>query len=154
MTRRIRRRGAAIVELALFLPFLFLLIFGTVEVARVQDVHQILSAAASTGGRQASLGTQTNAQIQQAVLSYLRSAGIPTTHVTVTVSDLTASGLDASQAVQLDNLQVTVTIPAGDVSWTGTTLVISNSTRVVASAQWISARGQVYPTGVTVPPGY
>ena len=154
MQRAQRRRGAAIVELALFLPFLFLLLFGTVEVGRVLDVQQVLTEAASTGGRQASLGTQTNAQVQQAVLNYLKSAGIPTKNVTVTISNLTRPSLDASQAVQLDNLKVSVTIPAGDITWTGTTLVIGNSTLIGVNSQWVSACGQVYPTGVTVPQGY
>jgi len=148
------RRGVAAVECALLLPFLFLILFGTLEVGRVLDVHEILTQAASTGGRQASLGTQTNAQVQQSVLNYLSFAGIPTTHATVTVSDLTQPGVDVSQATQLDTLQVLVTLPAGDITWTGTTLVISNTSLIVGQSCWNSARGLVYPSNVTVPPGY
>jgi len=148
------RRGSAAVELALLLPFLILILFGTIEVGRVLDVQGILTQAAASGGRQASLGTQTNAQVRQTVLNYLTSAGIPTTNATVTVSDLTQPGLDATQATQLDKLQVTVTLPAGDITWTNTTLVISNTTLVKASCQYVCTCGLVYPTNVSAPPGY
>ena len=152
--RTYRRRGTALVELAIVLPLLILFLLGTIEVGRVLDVQQILAQAASTGGHQASLGTQTNAQVQQAVLNYLKSAGIPTTNAIISVANLTRPGVDASQAVQLDNFEVTVALPAGDISWTGTSLLVGRSDPIVARSQWVSARGRVYPSDITVPPGY
>jgi len=154
MNHKAHARGTAIIEALLVLPLLLLVLWGTVEFGRFMDVQQILNQAAGTGARQASQGTQTNAQVQQTVLNYLHSANIPTTHAIVTVRDRTQPSLDVSQASQLDNLEVTVSVPAADITWTGTYLVMSPTSLVNARCEWVSARGQVYPTGITVPLGF
>src|SRR5689334_20071830 len=86
------RQGVAAVEFAVVLPFLLLLLAGIWEVGAMVEVQQILSNAAHVGGRQASTGLNTNAQVQQAVLQYLQNAGLPTQNVTVTVTDVTSGG--------------------------------------------------------------
>ena len=106
--RRQCRRGVATVELAVVLPVLVTLFLGMCEVGRALNATILLQNAAAVGGRLASIGQSTNAQVKQAVLTYLTVSGIPTTNAVVTVSDLTQPGTDVGKAATLDKLQVTV----------------------------------------------
>src|ERR1700730_9194464 len=84
-TLRPTPRGAsASVELALLSPVLLALLFGVWEVGRLVQMQQIVDNAAREGARQAARGDLTSAQVQSAVLNYLRDAGINTTGVTFT----------------------------------------------------------------------
>jgi Flp pilus assembly protein TadG len=142
-----RRQGAAAVELAVTLPMLVTMLLGILEMGRVLEMQQLLGNAAREGGRQASTGLLTNAQVAQVVTAYLSESdlNLNTSHVNVTVSDLTNPGVDATQASQLDQLQVVVTIPYGDVSLVKTNLMFSPSTLLTASANWPSQVDKPYP---------
>jgi Flp pilus assembly protein TadG len=148
------RRGVAAVELAVVSPLLVWLLIGVWEVGRLLDVQTVVQNAAGVGGRQASAGASTNAQVQQAVIAYLQSAGLPTQNAAVTVQNLTTSGADASQATQLDKLQITVSVPFHDVSWGVSGFTTNASTQVSATAFYYSARVDPYPPTIVVPPGY
>ena len=148
------RRGVAAVEFALTAPLLLLFLLGIWEMGRVVDVEQMLNNAAAQGGRQASTGVYTNAQVQSMVVNYLAMAGLPTQDVVVTVSDLTNPGTDVSQATQLDQLQVSVTIPYSDVRWTTASLVMTPTTLLKGQAVWYSAMNAAYPSNISVPSGY
>jgi Flp pilus assembly protein TadG len=149
-----QRRGVAAVELALLLPFLLILLLGSWEVGRMVEVNQVLDNAVREGARQAASGQLTNAQIQQVVVAYLQNAGLPTGNVVVTVTDLTAPGTDATAATQMDHFQVTVSMPFNDVRWVNLYLVSNSTSQLNAQATWFSLVDQVYPTTVTMPPGY
>jgi Flp pilus assembly protein TadG len=152
---RIRnRRGVAIVEFAVVLPLLLTLLVGTWEVGRLAEARQVLEQAAGVGGRLASTGTYKNTEVQQAVVRYLQSAGLPTTNVTVAISNLTNPSFDAKNAVQMDKFRLTVTMPFQDVRWSATTLVVSSATQIVAEVTWYSARDRDYPADATPPAGY
>jgi len=148
------RRGAATIELAVVLPVLVTIFLGMCEVGRALNATIIVQDAAAIGGRLASVGQSTNTQVQQAVLSYLTAANIPTTNAVVTVSDVTQSGTDVSQASTLDKLQVTVTVPFKDVKWGVSGFIVQNTTLVNGSATYYSARVNPYPTNISVPAGY
>jgi Flp pilus assembly protein TadG len=152
--RRRERRGAAAVEFAIVLLLLLTLLLGVLEVGRLLYVQMVLENAVGVGGRQASVGVSTNEQVQQAVANYLKFAGISTLHATVTVTNLTSSSTDASEAAQLDRLQVTVTVPFTDVRLTTTTFFTSDSTALSATAIFPSARDVPYPTNIQSPPGH
>jgi Flp pilus assembly protein TadG len=147
------RRGTACVEFAVVLPMLLIFILGILEIGRYVEVYQILEAAAREGARQASTGQMTNAQVISAVTGCVQAAGLPTTHLTVTVADLTNAGTDVSQATILDNLQVTVTLPYSAVAWSPTSYYTNSSTQISTTVYWISANPQSYPSTVTAPTG-
>ncbi len=136
------------------LPVLVTLILGTWEVSRIVEVYQIMNNAVREGGRQAAGGQLSNTAVQQVVLNYLKNAGLPTTNATCTISDLTTPGTDATNAAELDMLQITATIPFSDVRWTTATLVTNNSTVLSVTSLWWSNNNQTYPTNITVPQGY
>jgi Flp pilus assembly protein TadG len=148
------RRGVAALEAALLVPLVLFLLLGVWEVGRMANVSQIINNAAREGARQAATGLLTNVQVQQAVLNYLNNAGIPTQNATVTVTDLTNSGTDATQATQMDQMQVTITLPFEDVSWTKLDLVTNASTQYTVQATWLSVKDQSYPTTLSAPPGF
>jgi len=135
-----RRRGAAALELAVVLPLLALLLLGIWEVGRVVEAQQLVSNAAREGGRQASTGSKTSDQVQQDVLNYLAKAGVDTTGSTVTITNLTDSTRnDPTTAQQMDELQVTVALPAKNVRWALLTPILSGTT-LTGSAIWYSMR--------------
>jgi Flp pilus assembly protein TadG len=148
------RRGVAAVEAALLLPLALLLVLGTWEVGRMVEVSQILNNAAREGGRSASTGQYTNSQVQQTVLNYLKNAGLPSTLATATVADLTNPSADCTTATELDQLQITVSLPFTAVRWSAATLVTNGSTTLNATTIFYSNNNQSYPTSISVPPGY
>jgi Flp pilus assembly protein TadG len=150
---RRNRRATACVECALVLPVLMIFVLGLLEMGRYIEVRQIVTSAAREGARQASTGQMTNAQVINVVKGCIASAGLPTTNLAVTVSDLTNPGTDVSQATSMDNLQVTVTIPFTDVRWCSTLLVTNPTTKIGATVFWVSSLPQSYPTNVTAPAG-
>ena len=147
------RRATACVECALILPVLMIFVLGLLEMGRFIEVRQILTSAAEEGARQASAGQVTNAQVVNIVTGCIAAAGLPTTGLTITVSDLTNPGRDVSQATCMDNLQVTVTIPFVNVRWCSSLLVTDANTKVDATVYWVSSLPQAYPSNVTAPAG-
>jgi Flp pilus assembly protein TadG len=142
----------AAVEFAFLCPLILGLLVGIWEVGRMIEVEQIVSNAAREGGRQASTGSLTNAQVKQVVLQYLQVAGIPTTNAVVTVTDLTTN-VDVSQAAYLDRIQVTVSVPYSDVQWSFLALVTNPSTQLYAQVTWITMVDAAYPTPPEPPVG-
>jgi len=148
-----RRRGAAAVELALTLPLIVSILTGLWEVSRVIECQQILSNAA----REAAAGQLTNAQTQQVALSYLKfglndTTGALTKNATVTVSNLTSPGTDATAASTLDRIQVVVTVPFSDVRWVSLSLVTNSATVLKGQAVWVWLGDAAYPTTAPQPP--
>jgi Flp pilus assembly protein TadG len=150
---RHNRRATACVECALILPVLMIFVLGLLEMGRYIEVRQIVTSAAREGARQASSGQITNAQVINVVKGCIAAAGLPTTNLAITVSDLTNPGVDVSQATSMDNLQVTVTIPFTDVRWCSTLLVTNPTSKIGATVFWVSSLPQSYPTNVTAPAG-
>ena len=148
------RTGTAAVEAAFVLTILSILLLGTWEGSRLIEVQQILSNSAREGARQAASGQLTASAVQTVVTNYLADAGLPTADVVVTVTDVTNPGTDPTLATELDNMNVTVTIPFKDVRWSSAVLVTNAGTTLTAQANWFSENSQAYPSTITVPPGY
>lgn len=146
-----RRRGAVAVELTLSMIFLIMpMLFGIWEIGCLLDAHQTLVEAVREGGRRAAAGSMTNAQIQQVVIQYLGNAGVKTTNVAVTVTNL-GSGVDASLATQLDPLVVSATLPFANVDWSTTGQFVPQTAILNASCQWYSAKDSPYTVPITAP---
>jgi Flp pilus assembly protein TadG len=146
--RRKNRRGAVALELVLVLTFLFIpLLVGIWEIGCVLSVQQTLAEAVREGGRAAAAGDQTNAQVQQVVLSYLQYAlsnsNFNTSNVVVTVS--VSGGGDSSTAVQLTPITVTATVPFSDVNWSMSGYFVPKTARLAATSTWNSANDITFP---------
>jgi Flp pilus assembly protein TadG len=135
-----RRHGAAAVECAVVMTLLVPMLLGTWEVGRLVQVQQLLQNASREGGRQCAAGTQNAATIQQLVVSMLNANGIPCTTSNVTITNLTNSARsDPTSANQLDEFQVTVSIPFNSVRWV-LLKQITSTTQLTATTYWYSMR--------------
>jgi Flp pilus assembly protein TadG len=152
MTRtRTRPRGAIAVEVAMVLPLLLTLLLGVWDIGRLVDADQILNNAAREGGRQASTGQAAVSDVQNAVLNTLSQAGVPTTGVTVVVTNLTnASRSDPTTANQLDQFQVAVTMPSSNVRYITLSGLIGSNT-LQAISIWSSMRDIPLTVSTTIP---
>jgi Flp pilus assembly protein TadG len=107
--RRHGRDGAAAAEFAIVLPFLALLLLGTLETARFTSVSELLTNVARDGCRVAVMNGNTNDTATTRMTTMLRYAGI--TGYTITIEpDVQTSSLG-------DPITVTITIPYSKVSW-------------------------------------
>lgn len=133
------RRGSASVEFAVCLPVLCTILLGVWDIGRLAEVNQVLNNAAREGGRQASTGTCTAAEVQAGVQSYMNRAGINTTGISVSFANLTSGAADPQDANQLDKLRVTVTLPANNVRFilAGNLPGVSS---LSATSIWVSMR--------------
>ncbi|SIN79964.1 TadE/TadG family type IV pilus assembly protein [Halodesulfovibrio marinisediminis] len=95
-------RGAAAIEMALMLPILLLLVFGTIEIGRFYWAKHAVVHAANEGARLAVLPDVTQQEIDEVVAFYL-SDWDPTVVPTVTPIPATANAPAA--------IKVTVSIP-------------------------------------------
>jgi Flp pilus assembly protein TadG len=145
------RHGSAAVECAVVLILLMPLLLGTWEVGRLLQVQQLLQNAAREGGRQAATGRVNTAGVQQAVVNYLTNNGITCSTTNVTVTNLTSAARpDPSNCNQLDEFQVTVTIPFNSVRWV-LLKQITPTTQLTASAYWYSMRDVPLTINTNIP---
>jgi Flp pilus assembly protein TadG len=154
-----RRRGVAIVELALVLPILLVLLLGIWEVGRLVQISQIVNNAAREGARKASTGINTYSDVSTTVTNYLTTAGITNlSGLQVQVFNVTQGNAgpsyDPSKATQLDQLKVIVSLPLSNVQWALVNMLITDpNTQITATAVWLSNQDLAYPTNITPPAG-
>ncbi len=174
------RGGIAAVELAVCLPFFVIALLGIWEVGRFLEVQQTLDNSAREGGRQASTGKKTNAEVCDSVYQNLLGANqfIPTgstvsfadamsgTDVTrtytvnkpdktkfdftVTVQNITGAR-DAAAANQLDVIRVSITYPADAVRWLTLGRYVANGTNLTAKSEWCSMADVPLTVSTTIP---
>jgi Flp pilus assembly protein TadG len=146
-----QRLGAAAVECAVVMTLLVPILLGTWEVGRLVQVQQLLQNGAREGGRQCAAGSQNTAAIQQTVVTMLNANGIPCTASNVTITNLTSSSRnDPSTANQLDEFQVTVTIPFNSVRWV-LLQQITSTTQLTATTYWYSMRDLPFNINTNIP---
>lgn len=108
------RKGISAVELAVVIPVFIFLVFGIAEIGRAFMVTHLLNNAARNGCRTGILSGKTNSDITTAVDSSLSGQGISGYTTTVKVNGTVAN---ASTAASDDQVTVTVSIPAANVTW-------------------------------------
>ena len=149
--RQACRRGIAALEMALVAPLLVFLLLGLWEIGRLAEAQQILSNAAREAGRQASTGMKDTSQVQQAALIYIQTAGLSSAGVTVTFTDMTNSGVTSPQtASQLDQLKITVVMPASNVRWLAMSPLFSGN-NLTATSCWYSMNNLPINVSTTIP---
>ncbi len=113
-SRRPRRQGAAVVELAVVIPVFFLFVFGLIEIARGMMTTHLLANAARAGCRQGILQNKSTSNITSTVDSLLSAQGIRGASTTVKVNGAVA---DASTAKSNDDITVVVSVPVANITW-------------------------------------
>jgi Flp pilus assembly protein TadG len=166
------RSGVAAVELAVVLPFVFLLVLGTWELGRTVQVYQILNDAAREGARIAAQGqiinllgsyTQINVNtgspdVFDAVKNTLHAAGIntasfDTSKVTFTFVDSSGNDLTSPtqpwQGTKGMRFKITATLPYSAFRWT--TLNLLNISQIQVTFYWASLIDDPFTVNTTLP---
>jgi Flp pilus assembly protein TadG len=116
------RLAAAAVEFALVLPFLATILLGMFEISRAILIRELLSDAAQSASRRASLPGKTNADVTAQVDMIMSANNIQGYSTTILVN---GAAMDVSYAQRYDQVSVKVSVPVPQVFWVGT-LFITN----------------------------
>ena len=111
---RRRRRGIALVEMALVLPVLLLLTFGVIEFGWMFTTTSQVTNAARNGVRLGVRPDSTSADVEDAIASSLAAVGLAEGDYTVVIDPEEVDGLDPGTAIT-----VTITVPYANVDLTG-----------------------------------
>lgn len=112
------RRGAAVVELAMIMPFLIIVVLGVCELGQAIYVNACLSEAARIGCETGSRPGACNADVISDVNAALTEHALPTAFATITVN-VNDNASEVAAARRNDKITVTVAVPTSKVSWTG-----------------------------------
>ncbi|MEX1232968.1 MAG: TadE/TadG family type IV pilus assembly protein [Planctomycetaceae bacterium] len=118
-----RRRGAALVEMALVLPVFVTVTLGIIEFGRAMMVSQLVTNAAREGARLGSLDGTTNPEIEAEIRSFLQgSANVGSGDVSIAITVTPAAGNpdpgnNVSNANVRDEVNIVVSIPFNAVSF-------------------------------------
>jgi len=74
--RKLSRRGGAVVELALVMPVLFVLIYGSIEASNLLYLQQAITETAYDGALRASRPGATDADVKAEIEALLEARGI------------------------------------------------------------------------------
>jgi Flp pilus assembly protein TadG len=87
-----RRRGTAVVELALVMPIFLALAFGLVEFGQYMYIKHCFESAARDAARVASLATATQTQVTTTLTNTLAQANVTYSSSWLTITDLGPTG--------------------------------------------------------------
>lgn len=112
---RRRRPGAAVLDMALVLPILLALAFGTVEFGYYFYVKHNVQAAAREGARAGIVPSATNANVTDAVTASMTLAGMSSGQYTVAITNTSNAPINVATAAAGTPVKVTVTCNWGQV---------------------------------------
>ncbi len=110
--RRGDRRGAAVIEFALVAPLFLLLLAGIIEFGQVFRIEHMLSNASRRGARSAIVDGATSSQVKQMIRTHcMQILRVDESDITVEIAVNGTVGADLSQAVEQDEISISVSIP-------------------------------------------
>jgi len=119
-----KRKGAAMVEMAVVLPIFFMVVLGIVEFGRAMMVGQLATNAAREGARLAILDGSTNTEVEDSIKDFLQTTvGVAPGDVTVDITVVAApgnendAGNEVGSAHPKDLCKVKVEIPFDKVNF-------------------------------------
>ena len=113
--RKVRRdrRGASTVEFAVVAPIVFLILLSLMQFAGLLMSQNVITSAARTGGRMASLPvTESSSAVIAAVHADLQRGGIDPNVVSVSVTPTILTDLEPG-----DEINVSVSASISDLGW-------------------------------------
>lgn len=105
---RRRRSGSAVLDMALVLPILLSLSFGTVEFGYYFYVKHNMQAAAREGARAAIVPSAVAADVTTAVANVMSAAGLSSSGYTTAVTDTNGAAINVTTAAAGTAIKVTV----------------------------------------------
>ena len=126
---RATRRGLAAAETAIVIPVFLTIVFGMIEMARMCFVSHLITTAASSGCRVATIGNHSQADITTTVSTLLVAGGIRSSS-SYTVTTIPA---DVTTAHFGTPISVKITVPFAKVSWLGVPRYLKTTTLIAES---------------------
>ena len=122
--RNKKRRGAAMVEMAVCFPIFMLMLLGIIEFGRALMVSQMLTSASREGCRSAIIDGATETGIETQVKDLVtQTVGCQNNDVTVDIvitSVATGNEVpDLADASQRDLIEIDITVPFNAISYSG-----------------------------------
>lgn len=114
LTKRIKRRALATVEMALILPLLVLFLFGIMEYGWMFFKLQQVTNAARAGARVAVIPDATTGEAQASITNFMTVANLGGSGFTATFSPA-----DVAAAAVGSTVQVTVSVPYENIELLG-----------------------------------
>lgn len=108
------RQGVAAVEFAVIAPLVFLLVFGMIEFGRAIMVHELLNNSARNGARLGVIQGRSNSDVDAVIKDTLAKNNINAPLISIQVNGVEK---DVSAAETGDNITVTVSVQASEISW-------------------------------------
>jgi Flp pilus assembly protein TadG len=117
-----RRRGSAMVEVAVCFPVFLMILLGIIEFGRAMSVNQLLNSAARMGCRAAILDGSTNTTVSNSVKQQVSNLvgcaqSVVTVAIAVTDGATGTAVTDLSGAGTGDVIKIDVAVPFSSVSW-------------------------------------
>lgn len=116
-SRSTKRRGVAMVEMAIVLPLLLLLLVGIMEMGRVVMIYQILTNATREGARLAVVPGTSDATVLNACNTYLDRGGISASGRVVQILNGGGTSSSLSSIAALQPVTVRVQVPFSENTW-------------------------------------
>ena len=120
---RPRRRGAAMVEMALVLPIFVMVTLGIIEFGRAMMVAQLITNAAREGARLAIIDGNSNTIVRTSIQDFLKEAvGVSAADVGITITIVPANGNpdpggEVANANARDLITIRVEVPYEKVNY-------------------------------------
>ena len=118
---RRRRKGAAVVEMAVVTPIIFMVVFACIECGRLLMAFHGMEAAAREGCRAAVAWDSTTSSVESVVEDRLATFGITNYSLTLVPSS-------PADACQWELISVRITTDYGSVSWLPSPRFLKNVT--------------------------
>lgn len=112
---RRRRPGSSVLDMALVLPILLSLSFGTVEFGYYLFVKHNMQAAAREGARAAIVPSAVTGDVTSAVANVMAAAGLTGSGYTTSITDTSGNTINVSTAAAGTAIKVTVQCSWGTV---------------------------------------
>src|SRR5437762_11725811 len=109
------QRGSAVMDAMLVFPLLLALMFGTMEYGYYFFVRHTLTGAAREGARVAIMPSGTNTKVSDAIVQYLKNAGLQTSSTTLDTKFTLTINPAVSAATTGNPIIVTVSATWGTV---------------------------------------
>lgn len=121
--RRVKRRGAAMVETAVVMPFLLILLLGMIELGRVMMLNQVTTNACREACRRAVIPGMTKAKVEQICNDYLDDAGVSEEGRVVKMLDSQGNEVDPADVNSHEPVTIQIQLPYKENTWGFTKIV-------------------------------